>query len=1025
MGILGKGRFGRVDRRHRLLESMLTKAAPETLEIRCTPAASVMNLTSTGVLSYQAAAGDQNFLEISINGAGTDFVFQDVGAGVTINASNVPGAVQLTPNSVSVPISSSIGSMFVNLSDMNDVIVLLDDIQGRQITVHGGAGDDAIDLLKSTSLTVAFGEAGDDNVWSGQAGSFVLGGDGDDSLLGGDGADSINGGAGNDTLNGADGNDLLGELPASPYALPEIYGLLVYTGLDQPLDYVNQLVTFNRDNPAYVNIVGNNGINPELYYGTGLDFDATGKLYMTIQTNSDFFFEVDRATGAATLIGGSGIDAGYRISDLSWDPVGNRMLALVDYRLSAPGPIPKPRLAEIDLATGAVSFITTLGIDDNQTVALSVDSQGNYYVLGLYSERWYKVDRNSFAVTPLATLPFYPNDWQQGATVDWAHNDILYYAAFAEIDPTTYTNTFYTVNKATGALTTVSVMGLNINPNGSTQYADIAIDPLSSQGYLEPGNDSIYGGAGADTIFSGTGGDLVEGNDGNDFVAGGEDNDMIYGGAGADSLGGQNGDDSIFGGDGNDFVTAGFGADFVDGGTGNDSLGGDSGNDTILGGDGDDFVASGLGADFVEGGTGNDSLGGDEDNDTILGGEGNDSIFGYGGADSLEGGLGNDAIFGGDGNDYLNGEAGEDFLIGENGDDTIYGSDGNDSVLAGTGNDSIFGGADQDVIYGEEGNDTIYGGTGEDSLYGDAGADRIEGEDGNDRIEGGAGGDLICGDAGEDVIYGFSGNDTILGGEGNDWIDGGVDDDLIAGVQGNDSIYGNAGIDSIVGGIGDDLIHGGDDPDLIFGEAGKDTILGGNGNDLMYGGEGDDLIYGGTLTTANTMHMPRNPTLASDGNDTILGGNGFDRVDGGNGDNLLDAGDDGIRETVLAGPGNDMIYNHNYSERGFSAKFSDRSALDGGHNQDLCRGYLVQPIVPLPPANCEDFAAASISIRYYTGQWLIHGRQLVEYPVVERVPGNRKGFTPPFRGAQPRTGARPLIRLASNANVNAQRRSRI
>lgn len=865
MGIFGKGRFGRIDRRLRLLESFRAKAGHEMLEIRCVPAASVMNLTATGVLSYQAAAGDANDLDISVSGG--NFVFLDSGTGVTIDASTVPGAVQIAPNKISVPVSTSIVSMLASLSDLGDRINLSSDIAGRAISVHGGAGDDLIDLDQSNSLTVAFGEAGNDSILAGQNGSFVLGGDGNDSLTGGAGRDSINGGLGNDAIQGGGENDLLGELPASPYAMPEVYGLLVYTGLADPLTYVNQLVSFDRDNPSYVKVVGDNGIDPNLYFGTGLDFDESGNLYMTTQTNTNFFFKVDKATGAATLIGGSGLVAGTKISDLSWDPVGNRMLGLVDSGPDAPGPLPQPRLVEIDLATGALNNLATLAIDDNKSVSLSVDAAGNYYVLGLYTNRWYRVDRNSYAVTPMATLPFDASDTQQGATVDWSHNDVLYYAAFEEIAGPIFRNGFYTVNKSTGGLSAIGAMGLNINGDGSTQYADVAIDPLSDQGYAEPGDDSISGGSGNDSVRSG------EGND------------------------------------------------FVDGGEGDDSL---------------------------------------------LGGSGNDSI------------------------------------LGRAGNDTIHGEDGDDTAQGG------------------EGDDSIYGGNGVDSLLGDAGNDRIDGEAGKDRIEGGAGGDLLCGDAGDDVIYGYSGNDTILGGEGNDSIDGGVDSDLIAGGQGDDSIYGNAGIDSILGGIGNDLVYGGDDPDLIFGEEGNDTILGGASDDLMYGGDDDDQIYGGTLATANTMHLPRNPTLASDGNDTILGGGGFDHVDGGNGDNLLDAGDDGIRETVLAGPGNDMMYSHKYSDR----RKYDRAALDGGFNHDLCRGALVQPAIPAVPAQCEAFAAALIPIEYYSGRWLVHGNDLIEYPAVERVPGNRKGFTPPFRGAQPRVGVRPPVRIASQAGINSKGRSR-
>jgi Ca2+-binding RTX toxin-like protein len=837
--------------------------APETLEIRRTPAASLMNLTATGVLSYQAAVGDANDLTITIDDTNTFFEFEDTGAGVTISAAGVPGAVQIAPNKIGVPITSAVASILVSLSDQDDNLELLSDLSGRRITVYGGAGADFIDVQLTSSKTIVLGEAGDDIIYGGSGGGLLLGGAGEDLLVGGIGNDSINGGEGDDRIFGGDGDDTLGELPVQADVLPEMYGLLVYTGLDQPFDYVNQLVSFNRDNPAYVNVIGDNGIDPERFYGTGLDFDTSGNLYMTIQTDSNFFYKVDTATGESTLIGGSGIPQGFRVSDLSWDPVGNRMLALVDARTNVPGPIPKPRLYSVDLTTGILTLESELMIDDNQTVALSVDAQGNYFVLGLFTQQWYEVDRATYAVTPQAALPFYPDQWQQGSTVDWSRNDVNYYAAFEQINDTTFRNSFFTVDKSTGDLSFVDFMGLNVNPNGSTQYADIAVNPLSLQGYLEPGDDFIDGGAGDDSVLAGTG------------------NDDVLGGSGADQIDGQDGNDSI------------------DGGSGDDVLEGSSGQDTIRGNEGDDLI--------------------------------------YGGAD-------------------------------------------------------------------------------DDSLYGDAGDDHIEGGAGDDLIEGGAGDDRLCGQEGADSIYGFSGNDTIMGGEGDDYVDGGLNEDLISGGVGDDTLLGNDGVDTILGGFGDDLIEGGADADLAFGEEGNDTILGGDGNDLLYGGEGDDLIYGGTLATANQMHIPRNTSLASDGNDTILGGNGFDRVDGGNGDNLLDAGDDGIRETVLAGPGNDMMYSHKYTDR----RNYDRSALDGGFNHDLCRGYLVHPMIPLPVDDCGDFTAPEIGITYYTGEWYVHGRLLVEYPRVERVPGNRRGFTPPFRGAQPRLAARKIVRPA--ARVTPQRR---
>src|SRR5690606_14114361 len=147
------------------------------------------------------------------------------------------------------------------------------------------------------------------------------------------------------------------------------------------------------------------------------------------------------------------------------------------------------------------------------------------------------------------------------------------------------------------------------------------------------------------------------------------------------------------------------------------------------------------------------------------------------------------------------------------------------------------------------------------------------------------------------------------------------------------------GDDLLVGGEGDDLMHGDAGNDLMFGLAGNDTLWGGMGNDMLFGGEGDDLLYGGVPETVNTVHAPRDPSLPNDGADILYGGAGYDQLDGGNGDNILDAGDDGIRELVLAGVGNDVGYSHLIQGRAQA----DVMALDGGRNQDYHRGGLVEP----------------------------------------------------------------------------------
>ena len=112
-------------------------------------------------------------------------------------------------------------------------------------------------------------------------------------------------------------------------------------------------------------------------------------------------------------------------------------------------------------------------------------------------------------------------------------------------------------------------------------------------------------------------------------------NDTLDGGAGNDYLDGQGGDDSLLGG------------------SGNDTLLGGSGNDTLRGGTGDDLLFAGEGTDQLYGDAGNDTLHGGGDNDTLDGGDGADLII----VDSL-GANGNNSTTvnggsGGDDNDTL------------------------------------------------------------------------------------------------------------------------------------------------------------------------------------------------------------------------------------------------------------------------------------------------------------------------------------------------------------------------------------
>ncbi len=330
------------------------------------------------------------------------------------------------------------------------------------------------------------------------------------------------------------------------------------------------------------------------------------------------------------------------------------------------------------------------------------------------------------------------------------------------------------------------------------------------------GNDELYGGQDGDALLGGDGNDVLSGdtrlnagvgqfllplgqdptctlngqwiedtiNPGIDTLDGGAGNDTLLGGGLGDFLNG-GADDDLLQGD-TLFVPGGTRALFSNHGTtpvglhGNDQLFGDSGNDTLYGGSGEDWLFGGIGDDTLFGDDNPQRSGALEATyhrrDHLFGDAGNDFLYGNGGDDELDGGDGDDYVYGGAGSDYMAGGAGLDYLVGDDSD-------------ADLGNDEIHGGGDDDQLFGL---------SGDDRLFGDAGSDQLIGGDGGDLLEGGDGHDMLFGQASDDTLRGGSGHDQLQGGEGDDVLEAGAGDaffggDLLFGDSGNDSFLLNVG----------------------------------------------------------------------------------------------------------------------------------------------------------------------------------------------------------------------------------------
>jgi Ca2+-binding RTX toxin-like protein len=113
---------------------------------------------------------------------------------------------------------------------------------------------------------------------------------------------------------------------------------------------------------------------------------------------------------------------------------------------------------------------------------------------------------------------------------------------------------------------------------------------------------------------------------------------------------------------------------------------------------------------------------------------------------------------------------------------------------------------------------------------------------------------------------------------------------VITGTSGDDRIVGTSRGDSIDGRAGDDVIFGRDGGDGLYGGRGHNELHGNRGPDLLADGPGPGLVYGGR------------------GNDYADIGTGADRIWLRRGDDRVTIWEEGRRDVIHCGPGQDRIY---------------------------------------------------------------------------------------------------------------------
>lgn len=158
--------------------------------------------------------------------AGNDGEIINVADKSVKNASGGTGNDTLTGDGQDNLLIGGQGSDSFYAGDGDDILII--DGDDQQGNIHGGVGDDVVQVVGDAGVTlnlaqaeveIAQGSRGNDIfIGGGVSTVYIAGGDGDDTLIGGaandalageDGDDFIDGGAGNDVLRGHRGNDVV------------------------------------------------------------------------------------------------------------------------------------------------------------------------------------------------------------------------------------------------------------------------------------------------------------------------------------------------------------------------------------------------------------------------------------------------------------------------------------------------------------------------------------------------------------------------------------------------------------------------------------------------------------------------------------------------------------------------------------------------------------------------------------------------------------------------------------------------
>ena len=438
------------------------------------------------------------------------------------------------------------GGSFVQTAGGDDIIVTgagRDQIDGGNgaNTAHMGGGDDQYfhdNTRFDSGAERVFGEAGNDDIFTGAGADQTYGGTDNDRMYAGDGADSEYGGAGNDVIFGEAGADV-------------IYG---------------------GD--------GNDGLNGD--------------------ENTRFFFidaAADRLEGGA---GDDGLTGGIG-ADLLYGGTGNDGLALNLYNSSSGEVLDTARDHVFGGAGNDTLFATGLdnsGRSDDMIVVLNASGTTLVKINGMVVADAVEVEALTINTYSIGTSHIEGGALNDVVRSGASANDLIKtLGGNDQIDSGTGSDRTFGGDGNDGIFTW---LGGTDSVDGGAGNDQIQVSALFSSHAAEAGIGHFFGGSGTDTLTL-YGADRTIAFDGTNILVDGVKTATVSGfeslvfnaSGGADDLRGTSGNDALYGGGG---------ADTINGGNGNDTLQGGADADVLAGGPGADhfqFLFTATGGDTV------------------------------------------------------------------------------------------------------------------------------------------------------------------------------------------------------------------------------------------------------------------------------------------------------------------------------------------------------------------------------------------------------------------------------------------